>query len=296
MPDPSPANRVFALPIVVGAVAVLGLIVLCPTAPAQAAAEKPNVVIILADDMGFSDAGCYGGEIQTPNLDRLAAGGLRFTRFYNTARCWPTRSAIMTGYYPQQIRMDPPRGRLPAWASLLPHHLRPLGYRCYHVGKWHVTGAPKPVADGGFDRSYWFEDWDRYFSPAEHFEDDVQLPPVSPDSGYYATTAFADHAIGYLKDHATTARGTAVLLVPGVHLAAFSAACAAGGHRPVSRPVLGGLGRDPAAAVAAAARAGDRQLRPGSAGHQVVSRGTSSRRCWRRSAPARSRTRSRGTN
>ncbi|MCX6911030.1 MAG: arylsulfatase [Verrucomicrobia bacterium] len=159
-------------------------------------------MIILADDMGFSDAGCYGGEIATPNLDKLASGGLRFTQFYNTARCWPTRSCIMSGYYAQQIRMDPPRGKLPAWARLLPHRLKPLGYRSYHAGKWHVTGAPKPVADGGFDHSYWFQDWDRYFSPVQHWEDDVQAPPVKPDSGYYATTAFADRSIGFLKDHA----------------------------------------------------------------------------------------------
>jgi arylsulfatase len=167
-----------------------------------AAQRKPNFVIILADDMGFSDAGCYGGEIATPSLDKLAANGLRFTQFYNTARCWPTRSCIMSGYYAQQIRMDPPKGRLPAWARLLPHHLKPLGYRSYHAGKWHVTGAPKPVADGGFDHSYWFQDWDRYFSPVQHWEDDVQAPPVKPDSGYYATTAFADRSIGFLKDHA----------------------------------------------------------------------------------------------
>ncbi|HOX55334.1 MAG TPA: arylsulfatase [Candidatus Paceibacterota bacterium] len=169
-------------------------------APANA---KPNFLIILADDMGFSDAGCYGGEIHTPNLDRLAANGLRFTQFYNTARCWPTRSSLLTGYYAQQIGMDPRRGRLPAWTRVLPHYLKPLGYRCYQSGKWHLTGAPKPVADGGFDHSYRFEDWDRYFSPAKHFEDDHPAAPVKPDSGYYATTAFADHALGYLRDHAT---------------------------------------------------------------------------------------------
>jgi len=173
----------------------------CASGPA-ASCSPPNILIVLADDMGFSDAGCYGGEIATPHLDALAASGLRFTQFYNTARCWPTRSSILTGYYAQQIRMDPPRGRLPPWTRLLPHYLKPLGYRCYHSGKWHVTGAPKPVADGGFDRSYWFEDWDRYFSPAAHFEDDRLAPPVKPDSGYYATTAFADHAIRCLKDHA----------------------------------------------------------------------------------------------
>lgn len=69
-------------------------------------AAKPNVVFILADDLGYSDIGCYGGEIATPNLDSLAKNGLRFTQFYNTARCWPTRGALMTGYYAQQIHRD----------------------------------------------------------------------------------------------------------------------------------------------------------------------------------------------
>src|SRR5262245_12667472 len=66
------------------------------------AADKPNIVIILTDDMGYSDLGCYGGEIRTPNLDALAAGGLRFTQFYNTARCCPTRASLLTGLYPHQ--------------------------------------------------------------------------------------------------------------------------------------------------------------------------------------------------
>src|SRR5688500_2482632 len=76
-------------------------------------ALRPNFLIILADDMGFSDAGSYGGEILTPNINRIAANGLRFTQFYNTGRCWPTRSSLLTGYYAQQIRMDPPEGHLP---------------------------------------------------------------------------------------------------------------------------------------------------------------------------------------
>src|SRR5881398_285510 len=67
---------------------------------------KPNVLLILADDLGYSDLGCYGGEIRTPNLDGLAAGGLRFTKFYNTARCWPSRASLLTGYYAQQVRRD----------------------------------------------------------------------------------------------------------------------------------------------------------------------------------------------
>ena len=162
----------------------------------------PNIVIILADDLGYSDLGCYGGEIETPNLDRLAAGGLRFTQFYNTARCWPTRACILTGYYAQQVRMDPPKGRLPKWARVLPHYLEPLGYRSYHSGKWHLRGAPKAVADGGFDRSYMVLDQDRFFSPKRTSLDDVVLPPVKEGSGYYATVAIADHGVEFLRGHA----------------------------------------------------------------------------------------------
>jgi arylsulfatase A-like enzyme len=166
------------------------------------ARKPPNVLVILADDMGFSDLGCYGGDVETPNLNRLAQSGLRFTQFYNTARCWPTRSALMTGYYAQQVRMDPPRGRLPVWARLVPHYLKPAGYRCYHSGKWHVPGAPKILADGGFDHSYVLNDHNRFFNPKNHARDDQPLPAVKPGSGYYAPIAFADHAITCLKEHA----------------------------------------------------------------------------------------------
>ena len=100
--------------------------------------------------------------------------------------------------------MDPPKGRLPRWARLIPDYLKPLGYRCYHAGKWHVHGAPKAVADGHFDRSYKLDDQDRFFSPRTHFEDDRKLPPVEPDSGYYATVAIADQAIRFLNAHADT--------------------------------------------------------------------------------------------
>ncbi|HTU88847.1 MAG TPA: arylsulfatase [Gemmataceae bacterium] len=168
--------------------------------------KKPNILILLADDMGFSDLGCYGGEIHTPNLDGLARKGLRFTQFYNTARCWPSRAALLTGYYAQQVRRDTvpgvvsgSRGVRPAWAPLLPEMLRPLGYRGYHSGKWHVDGRP---LQNGFDHSYLLQDLGRYFHPRVHFKDDRKLPPVGADSGYYSTIAIADHAIECLKDHA----------------------------------------------------------------------------------------------
>ncbi|HSW45455.1 MAG TPA: arylsulfatase [Phycisphaerae bacterium] len=160
--------------------------------------ERPNIVLILADDLGFSDIGCYGGEIATPNLDRLATGGLRMTDMYNTARCWPTRACLMTGYYAQQVNRDP-AGQRPPWAALLPDLLRPAGYRSYHSGKWHVDGK---VLEGGFDRSYWFEDDNRYFTPSVHFLDDRKLPPVRPGDGFYATTAIAEHAVDFLTEHA----------------------------------------------------------------------------------------------
>ena len=79
-------------------------LVICATSSAWA--KAPNVLLIMADDMGYSDLGCYGGEIETPHLDELAKNGLRFTQFYNTARCWPTRAALLTGYYAQQVRRD----------------------------------------------------------------------------------------------------------------------------------------------------------------------------------------------
>jgi len=157
--------------------------------------------------MGFSDAACYGGEIATPNLDWLARDGLRFTQFYNTARCWPSRAALMTGYYAQEVRRDTvpgvksgAGGVRPAWAPLLPELLRPFGYRSYHSGKWHLDGKPM---QNGFDHSYSLNDHDRYFTPTLHTEDDIPLPPVSTNNtGFYTTTAIASHAIKCLREHA----------------------------------------------------------------------------------------------
>ena len=172
--------------------------------------SRPNILIFLADDMGFSDIGCYGGEIQTTNLDRLAAGGLRFTQIYNTSRCWSSRASLLTGYYAQSERRDSFTGEFavntgggaagirPRWAQLLPVFLKPLGYRTYHSGKWHVDGRP---LDNGFDHSYFEMNEMGYFMQYHASEDNVPLPDLKVGGGYYNTVAVADYAIKYLKEH-----------------------------------------------------------------------------------------------
>lgn len=182
------------------------LCLLFATLTASLPAAKPNIVFILADDMGYSDLGSYGGEIATPNLDSLAKNGLRFTQFYNTARCWPTRGALLSGYYAQQIHRDAlpevgggGQGVRQKWARLLPDFLKPAGYRCYHSGKWHIDGK---VLDGGFDRSLDMKNQGSFFTAKGNSIDDVPVTPPLDEKGYYATIATADHAIECLKDHA----------------------------------------------------------------------------------------------
>ena len=172
-------------------------------------AERPNVVVIIADDLGFSDLGCYGSEIATPTLDALAAGGVRLTQFYNTGRCWPTRSALMTGYYPQQIRRDGlpgaparfegrpfgGRGQRPSWAPLVSTQLQAAGYRTYHSGKWHIDGDP---LRNGFDRSDQTRRGHGFFETIKN---------ADRDPGYYETIDTADHAVACLKEHAASYGG-----------------------------------------------------------------------------------------
>ncbi len=217
--------------------------------PSSPSPSRPNIVVILADDLGFSDLGCYGGEIKTPNLDRLAADGLRFTQFYNTARCWPSRAALLTGYYAQQVRRDTvpgvpsgARGTRPKWAKLLPQMLRPLGYRSYHSGKWHVDGMP--LADG-FDHSYYLEDCRTIFPPASLLPRmTVSCRRSSPASGYYATNAIAEHGIDFLADHAAKHRSEPFFLYLAFNVAAFSAPGSRGRHRPLPRSLPRRLGVD----------------------------------------------------
>ena len=171
-----------------------------------ARADQPNVVFILADDSGFSDLGCYGSEIATPNLDGLAAGGLKFTQFYNTGRCWPTRASLMTGFYPHMVHRDKlpglgggGRGKRQKWARLLPDFLKPHGYRNYHSGKWHIDGKVLPT---GFDRSLDMRNQGNFFTAKSNLIDDQPVVIDGDESDYYATTATADHAIACLQEHA----------------------------------------------------------------------------------------------
>ena len=195
---------------VAGILAVVAATLHAPAAPNRET-QPPNIVMILADDLGYSDIGCYGSEIATPNLDSLAKNGLRFTQFYNTARCWPSRGALLSGYYAQQIHRDALPGlgggnsgaRQP-WARLLPDYLKPAGYRSYHSGKWHIDGK---VLTAGFDRSLDLRNQGNYFTAAGNSIDDVPVKVPAGETGYYATTATADHAIECLKDHAKNQAG-----------------------------------------------------------------------------------------
>src|SRR6516162_8036708 len=151
-------------------VALISAFVLASWSPfASAAAPRPNIVVILVDDMGYSDIGCYGGEIHTPNLDKLAQEGVRFTQFHNTARCCPTRAALLTGLYPHQAgvghmteaHQDAEGQVLPGYSGRLNDHcltiaeaLKRVGYFTAMTGKWHVGQNFGVTPWGrGFDRS-----------------------------------------------------------------------------------------------------------------------------------------------
>ncbi len=156
------------------------------------AADRPNIVLIMADDLGFSDLGCYGSEIETPNLDRLARGGLRFNQFYNTAKCHSSRICLLTGLYMFQAgneTMD--KGVTIAEA------LRPAGYHTMMVGKWHLQGEP---TDRGFDRYFGhLSGATNFFTGDDTFRLDGKTFEV-PEQGFYTTDANTDYAIEFLDE------------------------------------------------------------------------------------------------
>lgn len=191
--------------------------------PVSAAETRPNIIVILSDDMGFSDLGCYGGEIKTPNLDQLAANGLRFSQFYNTARCCPTRACLLSGLYSHQAGVghmmedrghDGYRGELNRRCVTIAEALKPAGYGTYMVGKWHVTKHIQPNGpknnwplQRGFDRFYGtITGAGSFYDPGTLTRDNSMISPFNdPDykpENYYYTEALADHAVRFVNDHA----------------------------------------------------------------------------------------------
>lgn len=193
------------------------------SAHAQLAA-RPNIIIIMSDDMGWSDIGCYGGEINTPNLDGLAKNGVRFTQFYNNARCCPTRASLLTGLYSHQAGIghmmddrghDGYRGDLNRNSVTIAEALKPAGYATYAVGKWHVT--PGQTAEKlarthnwplqrGFDRYYGtIHGAGSFYDPSSLVRDN-KLITVANDTEYqpaqyYYTDAISDTAARFVAEH-----------------------------------------------------------------------------------------------
>lgn len=154
--------------------------------------KKPNIVLILADDLGYSDLGCYGGEIKTPNLDLMAAEGIRFSQFYNCAKCAPTRNSILTGLYHQQT--DVGKGKN---CVTIAEVLRQAGYTTLASGKWHVGSTPM---DRGFDRYFGMLGGAcSYFVPDKTFRLDRE-PFTTNDKNFYTTNAFTDYALDFLDE------------------------------------------------------------------------------------------------
>ena len=203
---------------------LLPLASLLMTATALCAA-RPNIILIMSDDMGFSDLGCYGGEIQTPNLDRLAKGGVRLSQFYNAGRCCPTRASLLTGLYPHQAGIghmmedrghDGYRGDLNNRCVTIAEVLKPAGYRTYAVGKWHVTKHAVPEGPKlnwplhrGFDRFYGtITGAGSFYDPGTLTRDDTMISPFADPEyqpkQYYYTDAISDHAIRFIDEHAST--------------------------------------------------------------------------------------------
>jgi arylsulfatase len=192
------------------AVAVL----LCGSAEA---ADRPNIVVVMVDDMGYADLGCYGGEIRTPNIDALARGGTHWRSFYNCAQCCPTRASLMTGLYPHQAgvgdMIDPhskatrDAAKSPAYsdrldpkAITLPQALRSAGYQTYMVGKWHLgsSDGQRPL-QRGFDQYFGITAGaDSYFKPATLRSGDEPVKDVPAD--FYATDDFTSRAIQFIEN------------------------------------------------------------------------------------------------
>lgn len=198
------------------------LLLVLLTVFAGTATSRPNIIVILSDDMGFSDLGCYGGEIRTPHLDALASGGIRCTQFYNTGRCCPTRASLLTGLHPHQAGIghmtadrghDGYRGVLNDRCVTIAEALLPAGYRTYMCGKWHVTRHNRPDSDRGawplqrgFEKFYGtIEGGGSFYDPTSLCRQNTFITPANdPDyrpESYYYTDALSDNAVRFLDQH-----------------------------------------------------------------------------------------------
>jgi arylsulfatase A-like enzyme len=231
------------------------------------AAEQHNIVVILVDDMGWSDIGCYGSEIPTPNLDALAKNGVRFTQFYNTGRCSPTRAALLTGHYPHQagmghldniVKPGHPgfQGKIADSSVTMAEVLRETGYFTAMTGKWHLGQQHgTPPWKRGFDRSLNLQAGGVYFhnqtgskGGAKLFLNGEEKPLNDPQFGqWYGTFLWSQWGLKFV-DEAITAKQPFFL---------YLAHCSP--HFPVSRQVSGGLGRAARGAASKADRTGTRR-------------------------------------
>ena len=177
---------------------------------------RPDIVLVLADDMGFSDIGCYGGEISTPNLDRLAAHGTRMTQFYNTARCSPSRASLITGLHPHQVgvgilnfddRPDGYPGNLAEQCVTVAETLGGAGYHTYLSGKWHMASDMETPNGAwptrrGFDRVFGtLEGAGSYYQPRTLMRDEVNIEHEGAESDFFYTDAITDNAVGFIREH-----------------------------------------------------------------------------------------------
>ena len=167
----------------------------------DSAGDRPNIVLIMTDDMGYSDVGCYGGEVETPNIDRLAAEGLRFSQFYNCSVCGPTRASLMTGLYHHQVGVRTWNGIRNNKCLNIGEALREAGYRTMMVGKWTDIQSP---SFKGFDRSFGSlanKGPTNYFKmnrTDDHFLDKNVY--TLPEEGYFKTDAYTDYAVRFLQE------------------------------------------------------------------------------------------------
>ncbi len=180
--------------------------------------KQPNIVLILVDDMGFSDIGCYGGEIDTPNLDSLAEDGIRFTQFFNTARCSPSRASLLTGLHPHQTGIgiltddygpEGYAGDLNDKCITIAELLKENGYKTYMSGKWHVSSSLYDVSNSwpnkrGFDEFYGtIHGAGSYFYPATLTRNNVNVEDETLNTEFYYTDAITANAVKFINDHTT---------------------------------------------------------------------------------------------